>query len=732
MTHESAITVSLGIDLKLPLTPGHGVHWLAGEGAWEVRSEEAEFRTTRGLPLPGWYMIELTAERSVTTVAAGLFLEAGKRSVRIDMPLRVGKVTKRLVYVPRGVRRIRFRPMNAEGRFRLQHFRLVWVTPAFARDRLVRRLINAHAAYRDRTPREVVQRLREAACRQALSWRQVALREYETTFVSLCSRRNYRHWVETLERRPDALAVGDGLATLSPPSVLVVLPMGATSSPSALQATLASLRGQAVTTWRAVAVVADPVRQAALADELAREPGLRVAGQACPAPHEWVLCMSPGDRLADQALHSLAAALEANPRAQLVYGDEDRIDAEGGRQAPRFKPAWNPDLLLSQAYLGRAVFFRGDAWQALAAGREPPGGRAPEPWVHELALGFLARWGEQAAARCAHVGRILYHALDALPGVPAEHWPTLVRHHLQERGLMAEVGPGLLPGSVRVRWPLPEPAPLVSLLVPTRDGVEILRPCVDAILERTAYRHFELLILDNQSRCPETLAYMAAVSRRDPRVRVLRWDHPFNYSAINNFGASQARGSVIGLINNDVEPIDGAWLDELVSQACRPDIGCVGAKLYYPDGTIQHAGVILGLGGVAGHAHRFFQRHEEGYGGRLKLVQNLSAVTAACLLLRREVFDAVGGLNESDLAVAYNDVDLCLKVREAGYRNLWTPHAELYHHESVSRGADDTPKKRARALREADYMRRTWGKLLDTDPAYNPNLTLIHEDFSLR
>nr|WP_301011612.1 glycosyltransferase family 2 protein [Halomonas sp.] len=281
-------------------------------------------------------------------------------------------------------------------------------------------------------------------------------------------------------------------------------------------------------------------------------------------------------------------------------------------------------------------------------------------------------------------------------------------------------------------WPVPTPQPLVSLLVPTRDGVEILKPCVDAILERTDYRHFELLILDNQSSCSKTLAYMAEVEKRDSRVKVLRWNHDFNYSAINNFGAKHSKGDIIGLINNDVEPIDGEWLTEMVSQASRPEVGCVGAKLYYPNGTIQHGGVVLGVGGVAGHAHRFFQHNEEGYAGRLQLVQNLTAVTAACLLLRREVFEKVGGLNEPDLAVAYNDVDLCLKVHELGLRNLWTPYAELYHHESISRGADDTPKKRARALKEARYMRKQWGPLLDKDPAYNPNLTLAHEDFSLR
>jgi GT2 family glycosyltransferase len=241
-----------------------------------------------------------------------------------------------------------------------------------------------------------------------------------------------------------------------------------------------------------------------------------------------------------------------------------------------------------------------------------------------------------------------------------------------------------------------------------------------------------VLILDNQSTCIKTLDYMRDISCRDDRVRVLRWNEPFNYSAINNYGALYARGEILGLVNNDIEPINSDWLCEMVRQVCRPEIGCVGAKLYYPNDTVQHGGVILGLGGVAGHSHKHFHRDHPGYFYRLKLVQNLSAVTAACLLLRKSVFEQVGGLNEENLPIAFNDVDLCLKVRKAGYRNLWTPYAELYHHESVSRGADDNPAKRARANSEVAYMRRTWSKALDDDPAYNPNLTLDYEDFSLR
>jgi GT2 family glycosyltransferase len=279
---------------------------------------------------------------------------------------------------------------------------------------------------------------------------------------------------------------------------------------------------------------------------------------------------------------------------------------------------------------------------------------------------------------------------------------------------------------------VPDPAPLVSLIVPTRDRVEILRPCVDAVLERTDYENYELLILDNQSRCPDTLAYLSEVAARDSRVRILSWNRPFNYSAINNYGVGRARGDILCLLNNDVEPINAGWLREMVSHACRSEIGCVGAKLYYPDDRIQHAGVILGIGGVAGHSHKYHRRDSEGYFSRLTLVQNLSAVTGACLVVRKTVYQQVQGLNEQDLPVAFNDVDLCLKVREAGFRNVWTPYAELYHHESVSRGHDDTPAKKARANREADYMRSRWGDLLIADPAYNPNLTLVYEDFSLR
>ncbi|MGO3669596.1 MAG: glycosyltransferase family 2 protein [Vreelandella alkaliphila] len=735
MTTAANMQIVMGkLFFQRVLAPEKNVVWDPYHHRWEALNESMEFSAQQTIYLPGWYMIELMVDRSVTSVAASFRFEAGKRTFNIDMPLRVGKLSKRLVHVPWGVKRITFRPMNAKGHFSITHFRLVWVSPAFARDRLLQRLINIHQDYRDITPQEASDIVRQRAKVRGESWRRTAIREYESTYISLCSRRNYRLWVREFEGKPVAK---ENCTSLQERQLVgeyhFYIPVAETHQVGSVERTLTSLQDQLIDNWKAVLLLAadcaEDVRH--YLDRLAVEdPRITVLDkQAAPlssslSSSTWVAILRPGDRLAKHALYTLAGYADA----ELLYSDEDELDDDGMRHSPLFKPQWNPDLLLSQPYVGNAIWVRGDKLTQLMPSGGLPCDGAVGSWKATLALNVLS----QKIEKIEHIGRILFHGESSLALRPSEDYASVVRQNFAERRCLAQVTPGRVANSARVMWPVPSPQPLVSLLVPTRDGVEILKPCVDAILERTDYRHFELLILDNQSSCTKTLAYMDEVEQRDARVKVLRWNHEFNYSAINNFGAKHSNGDIIGLINNDVEPIDGEWLTEMVSQASRPEVGCVGAKLYYPNGTVQHGGVILGLGGVAGHAHRFFQQDEEGYAGRLQLVQNLTAVTAACLLLRREVFEKVGGLNEVDLTVAYNDVDLCLKVHELGLRNLWTPYAELYHHESISRGADDTPKKRARALKEARYMRKQWGPLLDSDPAYNSNLTLAHEDFSLR
>ena len=273
--------------------------------------------------------------------------------------------------------------------------------------------------------------------------------------------------------------------------------------------------------------------------------------------------------------------------------------------------------------------------------------------------------------------------------------------------------------------------PLVSLIIPTKNSKELVKACIESIREKTIYKNYEILLIDNGSDEEASIRYFETLAEL-PEVHVLNYPGPFNYSAINNFGVKHAKGQVVGLINNDIEVISPDWLTYMVGHVMRDDIGCVGAKLLYSDGRIQHAGVVLGYGGGAGHAHKHFPRYHPGYLKRLAATQNYSAVTAACLLVKRSHFGAVGGLDEENLAVAFNDVDFCLRVRELGVRNLYCAEAELYHHESVSRGLDISPEKAARFNRELEYLQTKWSHVIKHDPAYNPNLTLKRENFALK
>ena len=336
-----------------------------------------------------------------------------------------------------------------------------------------------------------------------------------------------------------------------------------------------------------------------------------------------------------------------------------------------------------------------------------------------------------------HIPKVLYHwratkSSTAASGQNKTYAFTAgkksLEDHFERTGNSASVEPD--PPYYHITYHISDPSPLASLIVPMRDKKDVLEACISSILEKTDYPDYEIIVVNNGSTENEALAYLDQISRHQ-KITVLEYPKPFSFSAINNFAFGRANGKVIALVNNDVEVIAPDWLSLMVGHALRPEIGCVGAKLYYPNDRIQHAGVILGLGGVAGHAHKYFRRSHQGYFSRLMLTQNVSAVTAACLVVRRVIFEEVGGLNETDLAIAFNDVDFCLKVREKGYLNLFEPRAELYHHESVSRGPEDTAEKRRRFRSEVDYMKRRWGDALLQDPYYSPHLSLKTEDFSI-
>ncbi len=448
------------------------------------------------------------------------------------------------------------------------------------------------------------------------------------------------------------------------------------------------------------------------------------------ATGEFVALLDHDDELPAHALYMVAAEINAHPLADVVYSDEDKIDEEGRRYNPYFKPDWNPDLLQGQNFVSHLGVYR------RAAVNEVQGFRVGFEGCQDWDLVLRVTEG-LPAERIRHIPRILYHwrAIEGSTarGVEEKDYIAgtsrrVVQEHCDRTGLDADVLP-VPGGGYRVRRRLSASPPLVSIIIPTHNHCVLLRHGIKTLRERTTYPRYEVLVVDNRSNDPETLAYLEELKHEDG-VRVLRYAKPFNYSAINNFAVAHAQGDLICLMNNDVEVITPGWLEEMVSQALRPEIGAVGALLYYPDDTVQHAGVVLGLGGVAGHIYNRMPRGMDGYFNRARLVQNYTAVTAACLLIRKTTFEEVGGLEERNLPVSFNDADLCLKVHAAGYRNLWTPFAELYHHESASRGQEDTPEKQARCKQEVDYMIERWVDILRMDPAHNPNISLETSNFS--
>ena len=445
---------------------------------------------------------------------------------------------------------------------------------------------------------------------------------------------------------------------------------------------------------------------------------------------EWIALLDHDDTLSEHALFWVVDTINMYPNARMIYSDEDKINEQGNRFNPYFKCDWNPDLFYSHnmfshlgVYSTELVRKAGDFRVGLEGSQD-----------YDLALRCIELIESN---QIYHIPRVLYHwrvheestaaASDAKPyaiiaGLRA------INEHFNRININAKAES--VNYAYRVRYALPEILPLVSLIIPTRNGLNLLRQCIASILEKTTYSNYEILIVDNGSDELETLNYLKMLVS-DLRIRVIRDDSPFNYSALNNAAVKVARGQIIGLINNDIEVISPDWLTEMVSHALRPEVGAVGARLWYSNDALQHGGVILGVGGVANHAHKNLTKNSPGYMARATLIQSFSAVTAACLLIKKSIYNDVGGLNDVDLKVAFNDVDFCIRVREAGYRNIWTPYAELYHHESATRGVDDTPEKQVRFQKEIAYMQSTWSYALQNDPAYSPNLTICYEDFSL-
>ncbi|WP_243047651.1 glycosyltransferase [Dyella sp. RRB7] len=447
---------------------------------------------------------------------------------------------------------------------------------------------------------------------------------------------------------------------------------------------------------------------------------------------DWIQLVAAGDQLSPLFAHLLEDQLAHHPGLSAVYTDEDS-SSNGSPAAPIFKPDLNLDLLRSYPYTGHSLAIRREHCVALGGFNEDPAGLGN----HDLIFRLIERHGLES------IGHIAEPLLNA--GLPFVQWlaspsvtersASVVSSHLDRLGIAHDVQSAGVPGINRVRYTHHQRPP-VSIIIPTRDHMPLLNGLLDSLLAKTSYRNYELLIVDNDSRDPATCAYLDGIERlNNPQLRVLRWPHPFNYAAINNFAAAQARGEYLLLLNNDTAVLHDDWLEALLNHAQRPEVGIVGAKLHYPDGRIQHAGMVLGLRGAASHPFLGDAMDAPGYMHRLLVDQNYTAVTAACLMIRKSVYEQVGGLDETELKLSHSDVDLCLKVRAAGYLTVWTPYARLMHEDGASHRQLDKTQLADQMKRFEDDQRvmyRKWLPVLARDPAYNRNLSLEGNGYGLQ
>jgi glycosyltransferase involved in cell wall biosynthesis len=703
----------------------------------------------------GWYRLDLKLTFPLKRQQAKLYFDVGKsfsESDSVMISLNSGESSCRFVYFTDDLIGVRFDPQERQGPFGVDALSFTPVKDSEALKECLEKVQSSLNGFGALTSEEIIAKASASAEEDGVGTMDKVYGWYQESFVEPPGALEYEEWIQDVEvpSLPDEQSIVRMLAHMTyKPLISVVVPVYNTEE-ALLRRCLDSVLGQSYVNWELC--IADDASPASHVSEVLREyenldSRIRVVyrkqnGHISAASNsaierasgDYIALLDHDDELSEHALLFVAKAIGEAEDVVIVYSDEDKIDISGRRFDPHFKSEWNPDLFFSQNYVSHLGVYKTELIEKVGGFRKGLEGSQDQ----DLLLRCLPHVGN---SRIIHVPRVLYH-WRSVEGSTA--MGSGEKTYTSEAGLKAltdyftehgpagtEVGDGKVSNTYRIKWPIPKPEPLVSLLIPTRDRRDLTEVAVRSILDKSTYKNYEIIILDNGSVEAETLAFFEEIQQEDGRVRVLCYDYPFNYSAINNFGVEHSKGSIIGLINNDIEVINPGWLTEMVSHASRQEIGCVGAKLYYSNDTIQHAGVILGLGGVAGHSHKHFDRNHPGYFHRLILTQNLSAVTAACLLVRREVFEEAGGLDEENLRVAFNDVDFCLKVFKAGYRNLWTPYAELYHYESVSRGKEDSPEKIRRFQQEVTYMRDCWGSFLDADPSYSQNLTRDREDFSI-
>lgn len=657
---------------------------------------------------PGWYVIDILMTCKKRISSSRLYADYGLGFSELEsfnLKVKTNELCSRVIYLTAETRSLRFDPLDYPGSFSIHSLQLRKVSEQEA----IKRIKSSDTTQTKTSDFDIKRIESNTDLHSAFD----IYKRYTESLAEDAGDSTYTDWIENIEAAtfPSQELAQKWLAALEhTPKISILMPTF-NSNQALLEECIESVIAQSYPNWElciaddastlpSVAKVLDSYIQK---DERIKYTVRTKNGHISKcsnsalalATGEYCALLDHDDLLSNHALLFVAIAINENPECKILYSDEDKIDLKGARFDPHFKSDWNPELFYSQNYISHLGVYQTALLKKVKGFRTGVEGSQD----YDLILRCLEHVGPN---QIIHIPHVLYHwrVLEGSTAMGANEKSytsdagvRALKHHFSKvnRNVRIDIGPA--PNTYRVHWPIPKNPPLVSLLIPTRDRRALTEVAVRSILEKTKYNNFEIIILDNGSIETDTLTFFEEIQLEYENVRVLKYDYPFNYSAINNFGAQHAKGKLIGLVNNDVEVINEEWLSEMVSYALRKDVGCVGAKLYYSNDTIQHAGVICSLGGVAGHSHKHFDRNHPGYFYRLKLPQALSAVTAACLIVRKEVFDKVKGLDEENLKVAFNDVDFCLKVQAAGYRNVWTPYAELYHYESISRGAEDSPEK---------------------------------------
>ena len=553
---------------------------------------------------------------------------------------------------------------------------------------------------------------------------------------------DYDRWIHEFERPEDEIIELKLLSLAYRPLISILMPVFNTD-PTELRAAIESILNQSYSNWE-LCIADDCSSRAEIREILegfsAQDERIKVAFQqqrggisrACNAAWElakgdYVCFVDHDDTLAPHALAYVCEALNRDPEADLLYSDEDKIDRRGRRFEPFFKPDWSPDLLLSENYICHLLVIRSEL--AAKVGRLNPDFDGSQDY--DLILRATAQ-----ANRILHIPRVLYHWRASADSTAStienkeyalEAAQRALTSYCRQIGREISVEPGRVTGRWRIHYPIPE-STRVSIIIAAGGKVDILRTNLDSLFSRTTYAHFEVVVIDNSKvNSIENLVREFQGSRAN--LRYIDWrNKPFNYSVINNAAAKQCDSPVLLFLNDDTSVIEPRWLEAMLELVMRPEVGAVGARLLYPDGRIQHAGVVMGIYDNCGHAFKGLEGSVSHHFDFPDVIRNVSAITGACFMARAEIFWQAGGFDENEFAVAFNDIDLSLKISNLGYRVLYTPHAELYHHEAFSKTSKDLVPHPV----EVESMRLKWGKVISADPYYNPNLTRNDEDYSLR